>query len=97
MQSMLDKPADAPKGEAVTARAVFYRSLACILLMATATPLLVRAEYYGVVALFLGFALMLLPIVCGIRARYWILVSVVVGTYVAIGFSQPQVCYALSA
>jgi len=81
---MLDKPVDAPKRKAVTSQAVFYQSLAWILLMAIVTPLLVPEKYYAVVAFFLGSALMLLPIVCGIRARNWILVSVFVGIYVAL-------------
>src|SRR4029453_120513 len=86
MQSMSYKvAADAPKGKAFTRQALFYQSLTCILLMAAGTRLLVPAAYHPVVAFFLGFALMLLPIVCGIRARNWILVSVVVATYVGTG------------
>jgi hypothetical protein len=78
MQSISNRPADAPNGEPVPARAVFYQSLAWILVIVTVTPLFVPARYYGLVAFLLGFALMLLRIARGILARQWILVGVAI-------------------
>jgi hypothetical protein len=78
MQAMSNRPADAPNGESVPARAVFYESLGWILVIVTVTPLFVPARDYGLVAFLLGFALMLLRIVRGILARQWILVGVAI-------------------